>query len=674
MAIRRKHQKKYLSVAFYRGIIATIFGLAALLFFTHSYLEAESAPLLANYILGTLPTDQASIDTLAKYDVLVLSPEQGVVRREVINTIKAKNPDIILLAYVPSESWNEAWTKFPANTLYKDFRVQDDWWLRGSNGSIVSNWPGLKNVNLSQGWSDYILEFIKNNILSQGIWDGVFFDIVNDGVSHVNGGDIDLNRDGIKDDSNLLNAEWQKRTVYLFNAARERLPVKYLLMNGSSLPIFQEYMNGRMYETFPTPWEAGGNWSGIMTGLKRNQTMNTKPQLYIFNSNTNNTGKKTDYKKMRFGLASSLMVDNVYFSFDYGDKDHNQTWWYDEYDVDLGEATGAANSQNGGVQFTNDVWRRDFTNGIVLVNPTNETKKIDLGGEFERLIGKQDPTTNSGLISDRVNLAAKDGIILRKTFQEIKNAFYLNGSFVRFYDWQGNRVRNGFFAFRDGYPGSAKIFSGDISGDNEAELIITSDGNLEIFNSVGEHWYNNAPFSASTKNLSLAIGEINPGEGKKIVVSGDKSGAVYVASYYGAFDLAPFYPLGKKYRAGFQPALGDVDGNGKAEIVLSTGKGVAGEVLIFNADSLKLKKKFSPYGTKFVSGFSVATGDFNQDNKDEIVAVAKISNKIAVKIFDNTGKKLSEFSAGTVFGSQIVYVSTSDIDNDGRIELIIGNN
>ncbi len=674
MVLGRQNQKKHLSATVYRSVVAVFFGLALVLFFGRSYLEARPAPLLANYLLGTLPTDQASIDTLAKFDVLVLSPEQGITRREVINVIKAKNPDVILLAYVPSESWNEAWTRFPANTLYKDFKVQDEWWLRSSNGQVVSNWPGLKNTNISQGWSDYIIGFIKDNILSQGIWDGVFFDIVNDGVSHVNNGDIDLNRDGVKDDLKLLNAEWQKRTVYLFNAARERLPVKYLLMNGSSLPVFQEYMNGRMYETFPTPWEAGGNWSGLMTGLKRNQAANAKPQLYIFNANTNNTGKQNDYKKMRFGLASSLMADNVYFSFDYGDKDHNQVWWYDEYGVDLGESAGEARAQNGGAQFVNDVWRRDFVNGVALVNPTSETQTIDLGGEFERLIGKQDPMTNSGLISDTVVLGSKDGIILRKTFQEVKNAFYLNGSFVRFYDLQGARVRNGFFAFRDGFSGGAKIFSGDLNGNGSAELIAATGPKLEIFNSEGLRWYNDAPFGKGVSFLNLAIGEINPGEGKKIVVAGDKGGVVSIATYYGSFESDPFYPLGKKYRTGFSPAIGDVDGNGVGEIVLATGKGVPGEVLIMDGNSLKLRKRFYPFGAKFTSGFSVATGDFDKNGRDEIAVAAKVNNKISVKVFDNTGKKLSEFSAGTVFGSQFVYLSTADIDSDGKVELIVGSN
>lgn len=93
-----------------------------------------------------------------------------------------------------------------------------------------------------------------------------------------------------------------------------------------------------------------------------------------------------------------------------------------------------------------------------------------------------------------------------------------------------------------------------------------------------------------------------------------------------------------------------------------------------DGNSLKLKKRFFPYGAKFTSGFSVATGDFDKNGREEIVTAAKVSNKIVVKVFDNTGKKINEFSAGTVFGSQFIYLSAADIDGDGRIELVVGSN
>ena len=45
------------------------------------------------------------------------------------------------------------------------------------------------------------------------------------------------------------------------------------------------------------------------------------------------------------------------------------------------------------------VWRRDFDNGIVLVNPKgNGSQTVSLGGTFTKLKGTQAPTVNEAVI------------------------------------------------------------------------------------------------------------------------------------------------------------------------------------------------------------------------------------------------------------------------------------
>jgi len=41
---------------------------------------------------------------------------------------------------------------------------------------------------MNYGCTDYLMNFVKTKILSAGIWDGIFWDMVNDGISGVNGG------------------------------------------------------------------------------------------------------------------------------------------------------------------------------------------------------------------------------------------------------------------------------------------------------------------------------------------------------------------------------------------------------------------------------------------------------------------------------------------------------
>jgi len=61
------------------------------------------------------------------------------------------------------------------------------------------------------------------------------------------------------------------------------------------------------------------------------------------------------------------------------------------------------------------VWRRDFDNGIVLVNPAgNGAKTVDLGGTFHKLTGTQAPDINNGATVTSVTLADRDGIVLSR--------------------------------------------------------------------------------------------------------------------------------------------------------------------------------------------------------------------------------------------------------------------
>ncbi|MEI6266984.1 MAG: Ig-like domain-containing protein [bacterium] len=59
-----------------------------------------------------------------------------------------------------------------------------------------------------------------------------------------------------------------------------------------------------------------------------------------------------------------------------------------------------------------EVYRRDFTNGISLVNPTESAVTIPLGGNFRKIKGTQVPSINDGSIVSSVTLQPKDGIIL----------------------------------------------------------------------------------------------------------------------------------------------------------------------------------------------------------------------------------------------------------------------
>lgn len=630
---------------------------------------ALAAPLLANYYLSNLPTDESSIAQLARYDVLVLSPEEALIRGSVIAAIKERNPAIILLAYVPTKSYTDAWERYPASLIYKDLRVQGEWWLRDSRGSITSDWEGHRNINLDPAWSDYLLGYIQEHVLSVGVWDGIFWDVVYHDIAWFNGGDIDLDRDGARDDSGAADAEWLRRIVYLLEQSRVRLPVKYMVINGSSHAALQASVNGRMYENFPTPWEAHGSWAGLMNGLIKNQSRNRSPQLYIFNANTGNTGHRADYRAMRFGLASSLLADNVYFSFDYGTENHAQLWWYDEYNAELGSATAAPVSAGGAQPFTGDVWRRDFAHGLVLVNATATASTIALGGDYEKLNGAQDPAVNDGTLVEFVTVPARDGIILLKIFQTVPGIAFRNGTFARFFTPAGGRARSGFFLFEEGVAGGARVWQGSLNGQPQTKLVATK-GKLEAFAAGGSRQWGIAPFGERfTGELRLAAGPAGVG-GARLVVAAASGGELKTYGFDGELVTGGVYPLGKTYRDGFSMAI--KSGGGAGEVVVGvTGRARSAEVFVYNADLTKVTRRFFPYGKIYRGGVNVAAGDLDGDGSDEIITVSRSERLPLVRVFDERGRQRSEFPIRGFFGPQIMEVAVADVNFDGQKEIVV---
>lgn len=58
------------------------------------------------------------------------------------------------------------------------------------------------------------------------------------------------------------------------------------------------------------------------------------------------------------------------------------------------------------------VWRRDFQNGIVLVNPWTSALTVDLGRNFRRVAGLVDPAINDGLTGSQITIGGQDARFL----------------------------------------------------------------------------------------------------------------------------------------------------------------------------------------------------------------------------------------------------------------------
>ena len=644
-------------------------GFLFVFLFVPSQTIASDYPKLANYYLGEIKSDSAFLANLARYDLLILTPDQIDTHRELVKKLRAINPQLIILAYVPSQSFNVKYWDRPWSVFRHLRPIDDSWWLRDSSGAQIFHWNDLANLNMDPAWSRHLVGFIKQWIESPEV-DGVFFDMVSDCISWTNGGNTDLNNDGVKDVSVEVDKLWLERVEYLLDYAQQNLSVKYIVINGSPNPRLQSYVNGRMFENFPKAWNNSGEWGKIMNSWASNQKKNLQPLITIINTNTANTGKQDNYRLVRYGLASSLLLDG-YFSFDYGDENHGQVWWYDEYDVNLGQPTNQASSVSGFKNYQADVWRRDFSNGVVLVNSTGDSQQVDLGGEFEKIRGTQDKTVNDGAIVSETSLGSYDGQILLKTISTLSDVVFRNGDFVRFLGPKGERVRNGFFVFDSKYQGGDLVAYIDLDGNGLRDVFIASKGKIEAWRDDGQLLLRAFPYGLQYHgDIRVALGDLS-GDGKTEVAvapAPGKSGSVKLYQYDNIELKETVLPFKNTYKGGMSVAIGD-DKNAP-RLVVGSGQGKEPRVFVYD-NKFKKVASWNAFSSKFLGGVSVAAGNVDGIPGDEIIVGAGKGAGPLIRVFNFQGKLLyPEFKAYQTFAKTGIEVLAVDVNFDGKDEII----
>jgi hypothetical protein len=92
----------------------------------------------------------------------------------------------------------------------------------------------------------------------------------------------------------------------------------------------------------------------------------------------------TDVRRRMFFMGCYLLVKNRHTYVTYFADDPFA--WFAEYDLDIGAPLESAEGNDIGTLAWGGVYRRNFENGFVLVNPTDGEVVVDLGGSFEQVV------------------------------------------------------------------------------------------------------------------------------------------------------------------------------------------------------------------------------------------------------------------------------------------------
>jgi hypothetical protein len=261
---------------------------------------------------------------------------------------------------------------------------------------------------------------------------------------------------------------------------------------------------------------------------------------------------------------------------------------------------------------------------------------------------------------------------------------------VNVYDANSALVRS-FLAYDAAFHGGVHVAVADVTGDGVPD-VVTAPGTgggpvVRIFNIVTgaleRQWL--AYDAAFRGGVSIAIGRLSgPNTGIDIVTGAGPGGGPHVEEFN--LDIAgdPFpsyqwmaYNL--NFRGGVTVAVGDLNGDGRDEVITGAGAGGGPHVRTFaiaydnNGSFIQPGIEFLAYAPAFTGGVFVAAGDLDGDGRAEIITSPGAGGGPHMQVFNGqSGASIASFLAYDPNFRGGVTVATTDLDGDGRAEILTG--
>ena len=227
-----------------------------------------------------------------------------------------------------------------------------------------------------------------------------------------------------------------------------------------------------------------------------------------------------------------------------------------------------------------------------------------------------------------------------KQVVEIDNGRYTNGALQRVFTTGGIAISPGFFSYNKNVVSDATVIREDLDGDALPDRVIASGDTIFVTSYFGQTLSVFRPFPNVHGQLQIAVGDVDGNSRKDIIVGSGRgmTPRVKVFRFTGQALGPSFLAYASTFRGGVNVAAGDVNGDGRAEIITGAGAGGGPHVRTFTAQGrtifiLCLRKSFR-------GGVSVATGDLNNDGKTEIITAPGAGRRPFVRIVSATGRRV----------------------------------
>jgi hypothetical protein len=342
----------------------------------------------------------------------------------------------------------------------------------------------------------------------------------------------------------------------------------------------------------------------------------------------------------------------------------------------------------------------------VTIDPTNPHDELTLtidwgdGTSPQMFACPSDPSVlrfshryaHDGLFTVKLRLADDDGSVDTSSLQaNVQNVDIIvvgadagAGPHVKVFDSNTHKVKFDFMPYASKFHGGVRVATGDVNGDGIPDIITAPGmglaGHVKAFDgATGQLTRSFLGFEKTfLGGVYVAAGDVN-GDGRADIIVGRGSGKGEVRVFNGANGslLSGFFAYGPGaagfYGTGVYVAAGDVNGDGRADVITGSTGGMSGPLVkVFDGTNASLLRSFFAYSPNFHGGVFVAAGDVNGDGRDDIVTGAGPGSAAHVKVFDAvTLQAIDSFFAYPGFQGG-VRVAVGDVNGDGIPDIITG--
>ena len=291
-----------------------------------------------------------------------------------------------------------------------------------------------------------------------------------------------------------------------------------------------------------------------------------------------------------------------------------------------------------------------------------------------------------------------------------KNAVWWNGAFVATGDTNGdgraeivdgldagccttvhvldpatNAETSGFYPYANNSEIGVRVACADLNGDGKSDLLTVTPGTSRVgaFGVLGgDPFRTYSTFGTDALGgVTIAAGDVTGDSRPELVAAANTSGgvAVKVIDTQSGATLSTLYPYGGSAVAPPEVAVGDVNGDGRADIVLLAQFSDGAQVRAIDADGKQLGS-FYVLEPGIVPGASLAVGDLHGDGTAEIVLGAGANTNAPaspangadqrVVVYGLDGKLVGGFSAYPGLFQGGVRVVLADVERNGRPDIV----